>query len=65
MSIELEGRGRAGATGSAYTFFGDKDAKYASDLVKILEGAGQSVPSQLNEMALRGGYDGGRSLGIF
>ncbi|GJN05677.1 hypothetical protein PR202_ga23328 [Eleusine coracana subsp. coracana] len=52
--------GRAGATGSAYTFFGDQDAKYASDLVKILEGAGQSVPAQLKEMALRGGY-GGRS----
>ncbi|GJN37344.1 hypothetical protein PR202_gb26285 [Eleusine coracana subsp. coracana] len=52
--------GRAGATGSAYTFFGDQDAKYASDLVKILEGAGQSVPAQLKDMALRGGY-GGRS----
>ncbi|RLN23305.1 hypothetical protein C2845_PM07G00330 [Panicum miliaceum] len=52
--------GRAGATGSAYTFFGDQDSKYASDLVKILEGAGQSVPQQLKEMALRGGY-GGRS----
>ncbi|XP_021311505.1 DEAD-box ATP-dependent RNA helicase 14 isoform X3 [Sorghum bicolor] len=52
--------GRAGATGSAYTFFGDQDSKYASDLVKILEGANQSVPQQLKEMALRGGY-GGRS----
>ncbi|KAG2595385.1 hypothetical protein PVAP13_5KG070500 [Panicum virgatum] len=52
--------GRAGATGSAYTFFGDQDSKYASDLVKILEGADQSVPQQLKEMALRGGY-GGRS----
>jgi ATP-dependent RNA helicase DDX5/DBP2 len=52
--------GRAGATGSAYTFFGDQDSKYASDLVKILEGADQSVPPQLKEMALRGGY-GGRS----
>jgi ATP-dependent RNA helicase DDX5/DBP2 len=51
--------GRAGATGSAYTFFSDQDAKYASDLVKILEGADQSVPSQLKEMALRGGYGGG------
>ncbi|XP_062194053.1 DEAD-box ATP-dependent RNA helicase 14-like isoform X2 [Phragmites australis] len=52
--------GRAGATGSAYTFFGDQDSKYASDLVKILEGANQSVPPQLKDMALRGGY-GGRS----
>nr|CAB3504421.1 unnamed protein product [Digitaria exilis] len=53
--------GRAGATGSAYTFFGDKDSKYASDLVKILEGANQSVPPQLKEMAQRGGYGVGRS----
>ncbi|KAL6627343.1 hypothetical protein ACP70R_031069 [Stipagrostis hirtigluma subsp. patula] len=52
--------GRAGATGSAYTFFGDQDSKYASDLVKILEGANQSVPPQLKELAQRGGY-GGRS----
>ncbi|KAK8452469.1 hypothetical protein SEVIR_5G118200v4 [Setaria viridis] len=52
--------GRAGATGSAFTFFGDQDSKYASDLVKILEGADQSVPPQLKEMASRGGY-GGRS----
>uniref|UniRef100_A0A0A9DQD1 RNA helicase n=1 Tax=Arundo donax TaxID=35708 RepID=A0A0A9DQD1_ARUDO len=52
--------GRAGATGSAYTFFGDQDSKYASDLVKILEGANQSVPQELKDMAHRGGY-GGRS----
>ncbi|GJW59693.1 unconventional myosin [Tanacetum coccineum] len=31
--------GRAGATGQTYTFFGDQDAKHASDLVKLLEGA--------------------------
>ncbi|ESQ41428.1 hypothetical protein EUTSA_v10012853mg [Eutrema salsugineum] len=47
--------GRAGATGLAYTFFGDQDAKHASDLIKILEGANQKVPSQVREMATRGG----------
>ncbi|KAI3799199.1 hypothetical protein L1987_34489 [Smallanthus sonchifolius] len=52
--------GRAGATGEAYTFFGDQDAKYASDLVKVLEGADQRVPQELREMASRGGM-GGRS----
>ncbi|KAK8653295.1 hypothetical protein V6N13_127303 [Hibiscus sabdariffa] len=66
--------GRAGATGLAFTFFGDQDSKYASDLIKILEGANQRVPSELREMASRGGgmgrprrwapssggYDGGR-----
>ncbi|KAJ6799468.1 putative DEAD-box ATP-dependent RNA helicase 14 isoform X3 [Iris pallida] len=35
--------GRAGAKGEAYTFFCDQDSKYASDLVKILEGASQQV----------------------
>ncbi|XP_022928194.1 DEAD-box ATP-dependent RNA helicase 14-like [Cucurbita moschata] len=63
--------GRAGATGIAYTFFGEQDAKYASDLIKILEGANQQVPSQLRDMASRSygmakfrrwgsGSDGGR-----
>ncbi|KAL1205985.1 DEAD-box ATP-dependent RNA helicase 46 [Cardamine amara subsp. amara] len=47
--------GRAGATGLAYTFFGDQDAKHASDLIKILEGADQKVPPQVREMATRGG----------
>ncbi|KAK9061709.1 hypothetical protein SSX86_018892 [Deinandra increscens subsp. villosa] len=55
--------GRAGATGEAYTFFGDNDAKYASDLVKVLEGANQRVPQELREMSSRGGFGGmgGRS----
>lgn len=47
--------GRAGATGLAYTFFGDQDAKHASDLIKILEGASQKVPPEVREMATRGG----------
>ncbi|CAO2833208.1 unnamed protein product [Amaranthus hypochondriacus] len=47
--------GRAGATGEAYTFLNDQDGKYASDLVKILEGANQKVPPEVRDMALRGG----------
>ncbi|KAM0954978.1 hypothetical protein ACFX15_022843 [Malus domestica] len=47
--------GRAGATGLAYTFFGDQDAKYASDLIKVLEGANQCVPPEVRELASRGG----------
>lgn len=47
--------GRAGATGLAFTFFGDQDAKHASDLIKILEGANQRVPSELRDLASRGG----------
>ncbi|THG06320.1 hypothetical protein TEA_010860 [Camellia sinensis var. sinensis] len=52
--------GRAGATGLAYTFFGDQDAKHASDLIKILEGADQCVPAELRDMAARGGFGMGR-----
>ncbi|XP_022859389.1 ATP-dependent RNA helicase-like protein DB10, partial [Olea europaea var. sylvestris] len=50
--------GRAGATGLAYTFFSDQDAKHASDLVKILEGANQQVSVELRDMASRGGGGG-------
>ncbi|KAK4426138.1 ATP-dependent RNA helicase-like protein DB10 [Sesamum alatum] len=47
--------GRAGATGVAYTFFCDQDAKHAPDLVKLLEGANQNVPVEVRDMASRGG----------
>ncbi|XP_064991724.1 DEAD-box ATP-dependent RNA helicase 46-like [Musa acuminata AAA Group] len=47
--------GRAGATGVSYTFFTDQDWKYATDLVKVLEGANQRVPPEIREMAGRGG----------
>ncbi|CAK7328097.1 unnamed protein product [Dovyalis caffra] len=52
--------GRAGATGVAYTFFGDQDAKYASDLIKVLEGANQRVPPEIRDLASRGGGGMGR-----
>lgn len=51
--------GRAGATGLAYTFFSDQDAKHALDLVKILEVANQQVPVEIRDMASRGGGFGG------
>ncbi|KAI3921535.1 hypothetical protein MKW98_013469 [Papaver atlanticum] len=34
-----------------YTFFCDQDRKYAADLVKLLEGADQQVPSEVRNMA--------------
>lgn len=46
--------GRAGATGVAYTFFCDQDAKHAKDLIKVLEGAGQRVPPEIRNIATRG-----------
>ncbi|GAB2284243.1 hypothetical protein Dimus_018709 [Dionaea muscipula] len=51
--------GRAGATGVAYTFFSEQDAKYASDLIKILEGANQLVPQEVRDLVGRGGGMGG------
>lgn len=53
--------GRAGATGVAFTFFGDQDAKHASELIKVLEGANQRVPPELRDMVSRGGGGMGRS----
>ncbi|KAK1605092.1 hypothetical protein QYE76_028765 [Lolium multiflorum] len=50
--------GRVSATGIAYTFFCGNNARYASDLVKILEGTNQTVSQQLRDMVSRGGYGG-------
>ncbi|XP_058180345.1 ATP-dependent RNA helicase-like protein DB10 [Rhododendron vialii] len=47
--------GRAGATGVAFTFLSEQDAKHASDLIKVLEGANQRIPVELRDMASRGG----------
>uniref|UniRef100_A0A7N2L033 Helicase C-terminal domain-containing protein n=1 Tax=Quercus lobata TaxID=97700 RepID=A0A7N2L033_QUELO len=61
--------GRAGAIGLAYTFFDDQDAKYASDLIKVLEGANQRVPPEIRDMDSRGGgmmgfwFDRGNNYG--
>ncbi|KAJ0091873.1 hypothetical protein Patl1_24793 [Pistacia atlantica] len=55
--------GRAGATGVAYTFFSEQDWKYAADLIKVLEGANQRVPTEVREMALRGGPGFGKDRG--
>jgi ATP-dependent RNA helicase DDX5/DBP2 len=53
--------GRAGAFGTAITFFDPSaDAKKAYPLVKLLRQSGQEVPSELEALASRGG---GRSRG--
>ena len=52
--------GRASATGSSHTFFDARaDAKYANELVAILEGAGQEVPGPLRALC-RSGKGGGK-----
>ncbi|KAM7279576.1 hypothetical protein ACFE04_006710 [Oxalis oulophora] len=53
--------GRAGATGIAYTFLSEQDAKHAKELIKVLEGANQRVSPEVRGMASRGGAGGGMS----
>ncbi|XP_010915213.1 DEAD-box ATP-dependent RNA helicase 20 isoform X1 [Elaeis guineensis] len=64
--------GRAGAKGTAYTFFTAANARFAKDLINILEEAGQKVSSELAAMgrgappppAGHGGFrDRGRGFG--
>ncbi|XP_047342215.1 DEAD-box ATP-dependent RNA helicase 20 [Impatiens glandulifera] len=59
--------GRAGAKGTSYTFFTVANARFAKELIGILEEAGQKVSSELAAMG-RGappppGRDRGRSYG--
>lgn len=42
--------GRAGAKGTAYTFFTVANARFAKELINILEEAGQKVSSELASM---------------
>eukprot|EP00923_Selenidium_pygospionis_P058738 GHVN01103207.1.p1 GENE.GHVN01103207.1~~GHVN01103207.1.p1 ORF type:complete len:155 (+),score=15.10 GHVN01103207.1:468-932(+) len=60
--------GRAGANGSAYTFFTNDKVRMAGDLNKVLREAHQSIPPDLEKLAMlvgqRGG-DGGWGRGRF
>ncbi|CAD7970034.1 unnamed protein product [Amoebophrya sp. A120] len=59
--------GRAGATGSAYTFFTPDKAKMAKHLVKILQEASQQIPGELTRMAQQPNQymtSGGNSKGM-
>ena len=51
--------GRAGAKGTSISFFTEKYARYAKDLVKLLVDAKQAVPPQLEAMARTQGKKGG------
>lgn len=48
--------GRAGAKGTAFTFFTHSNAKFARDLIKILQEAGQIVSPALSAMSRSSGY---------
>lgn len=47
--------GRAGAKGTAFTFFTHSNAKFARELIKILQGAGQIVSPTLSALARSSG----------
>ncbi|PQQ00476.1 DEAD-box ATP-dependent RNA helicase 20 [Prunus yedoensis var. nudiflora] len=51
--------GRAGATGTALTFFTHANAKFARELIKILQEAGQVVSPALAAMSRSSGSFGG------
>ena len=45
--------GRAGEKGTAYTLVTEKDKEFAGHLVRNLEGAGQPVPQELMDLAMK------------
>ncbi|KAF9671601.1 hypothetical protein SADUNF_Sadunf12G0064500 [Salix dunnii] len=53
--------GRAGARGTAFSFFTESNAKFARGLVRILQEAGQIVPPALSALARSSGSFGGSS----
>ncbi|KAG6386545.1 hypothetical protein SASPL_151711 [Salvia splendens] len=53
--------GRAGATGTAFSFFTHANVKHARELIKILQQAGQAVPPQLAALSRTAGSDMGGS----
>mmetsp|Transcript_11064 Transcript_11064/g.22041 ORF Transcript_11064/g.22041 Transcript_11064/m.22041 type:complete len:322 (+) Transcript_11064:513-1478(+) len=54
--------GRAGATGTAVSYFTRKNAKMGRDLMKLIRESGQEVPNALADMAASGG-GGGKGWG--
>ncbi|WRX19470.1 Helicase [Theobroma cacao] len=57
--------GRAGAKGTAFTFFTQANAKYARDLIKLLQDAGQVVSPALSTLARSAASSFGGSRGNF
>jgi len=54
---------RAGAKGSAITYFTQKDSRKAKQLIGVLTEAKQEVPAALANMGGGGGYGGSRGGG--
>merc|ERR1712083_354022 len=51
--------GRAGATGSSYTFFESKNVRMAKELIAVLREASQPVPDELDRLGGSSGGGGG------
>ncbi len=56
--------GRAGAKGTAYTFFTRKDGNKASALIKVMEQAGQTIPPELMNMSRTGPQSYGSNMQV-
>ena len=56
--------GRAGAKGTAYTFFTRDNSKLAKPLIQILDEAKQEVDPRLRDFASQGGYQGSSRYGM-
>merc|ERR1712142_944626 len=56
---------RASRTGTAYTFFTSANSKNASELIQVMEEAGQTVPPKLIELGGPNSYGGGRKRGRY
>ncbi|KAM7273050.1 hypothetical protein ACFE04_027714 [Oxalis oulophora] len=54
--------GRAGARGTAFTFFTRTNSKYARELIKILQEAGQVVPPALAALSFSSFGGSGRNF---
>ncbi|KAJ6672364.1 DEAD-BOX ATP-DEPENDENT RNA HELICASE 37 [Salix viminalis] len=53
--------GRAGARGTAFSFFTESNAKFARGLIRILQESGQIVPPALSALSRSSGSFGGSS----
>ena len=45
---------RAGSSGTAHTFLTSDDTRVAAEIIRVLEGSGQSVPTELEGLACSG-----------
>merc|ERR1711963_536171 len=55
--------GRAGATGSSYTFFTQDNFRHAPNLIKVLQEANQPIPAELQKLA-EGAGGGSTKAGV-